>query len=468
MDGYTDKLARFCSGLEFEAIPENIVGRIKWVILDNLGNIIGGTALDFGKSMAAFTRSLGESAEESTVLGFGFKTSVRNTAFANGSIAEILEMQDGYTKGGYHPCSGTISASLAMTEWKKKTGKGLIAAVVAGYEVGNRVSEAIHPSHLFKGFLPTGTVGTIGAAAAAANVLQLDQKGTFNALGIAGFILPICTGDNNFGRGQYGDYTIKPVQGGAAAKSGIEAALLAQHGLNGAALEGDTQFQKGFCRIVTDEPPRFDRMVEGLGKDYHRIEELYFKPYASCRMNHAPADIAIELKNKHGLRPEDIKEVLIRTYGFAAASTGTRRTNTESSFMACQFSMSYVVAAALTDGQFSLNQLTEEKIKDSRIHELAGKVKAVMDPELEKIYPANRPAIVEITTKDGKKFTGRADFAKGDHRKPMTEEESISKFLGLTTGVLGEQKAKKAVEMVLRLEKVDSLGELVNCLKSGK
>jgi 2-methylcitrate dehydratase PrpD len=91
------------------------VGRIKWVILDNIGNILGGAAIDFGKSIAEFTRGLGDRAE-ATVFGFGFKTSARNEGFANGSIAEILEMQDGYTKGGYHPCSGTISASLAMAE----------------------------------------------------------------------------------------------------------------------------------------------------------------------------------------------------------------------------------------------------------------------------------------------------------------------------------------------------------------
>lgn len=464
MEGYTKKLAKFCSKLEFKRIPERIVGKIKWVILDNLGNIVGGTAVDFGKEIAGFTRELGDRAE-ATVLGFGFKTSARNAGFANGSLAEILEMQDGYTKGGYHPCSGTISASLAMAEWQKSTGKDFITSVVAGYEVGNRVAEAMHPSHLFKGFLPTGTVGAIGAAASAARILRLDERGTFNALGIAGFILPVCTGDNNFGRGEYGDYTIKPVQGGAAAKSGIESALLARQGMNAAALEGDPKVQKGFCRITIDGPPKFEQSIEGIGKDYRRIEELYFKPYASCRMNHAPADAAIELRSKYGLKPGDIKEILIKTYGFALQSTGTRKTDTRSSFMACQFSMSYVVAAALIDGEFGLNQLTEQKIRDHKIHELASKVKVVVDPKLEKIYPSNRPAIVEITMKDGKKWTGRADFAKGDHRKPMTEEENREKFLGLTAGVLGERKAKKAMDMVLTLENLDSLVRLINCLR---
>jgi 2-methylcitrate dehydratase PrpD len=464
MEGYTKKLANYCSKLKFKAIPEKIVGRMKWVILDNLGNIVGGTAIDFGKTISEFTKGLGDRAE-ATVLGFGFKTSARNAGFANGSIAEILEMQDGYTQGGYHPCSGTVSASLAMAEWLKSSGKDFMTAVVAGYEVGNRVAEAMHPSHLFKGFLPTGSVGAIGAAAAAARILNLDEKGTFNALGIAGFILPVSTGDNNFGRGEYGDYTVKPIQGGAAAKSGIESALLAKQGLNAAALEGDTKVRKGFCRITIDGPPKFEQSIEALGKDYRRIEKLYFKPYASCRMNHAPADAALELRNKYGLKPEDIEEILIKTYSFAVQSTGTRKTDTKSSFMACQFSMSYVVAAVLMDGAFGSDQLTEQKIRNPKFHRLASKVKVVLDPELEKIYPANRPAIMEILTKDGKKFTERVDFAKGDHRKPMTEEECTAKFLGLTAGVLGEKKAKKAMDIVLDLENLDSVVKLVHCLK---
>ena len=107
MEGYTKKLATFCSKLEYKRIPEKIVGRMKWVILDNIGNILGGTAIDFGKTLAEFTRGVGDRARGDG-FGFGFKTSARNAGFANGSIAEILEMQDGYTKGGYHPCSGTF------------------------------------------------------------------------------------------------------------------------------------------------------------------------------------------------------------------------------------------------------------------------------------------------------------------------------------------------------------------------
>ena len=113
MEAYTKKLADFCAGLRYEDIPQEVVTRIKWCILDNLGIILGATRTRFGQTILEYTQLLGDQ-EQATVLGVGLKTSARSAAFANGSLSETLEYQDGYTKGGYHPCCGTISASLAM------------------------------------------------------------------------------------------------------------------------------------------------------------------------------------------------------------------------------------------------------------------------------------------------------------------------------------------------------------------
>ena len=452
---HTKQLADFCSGLNYEAIPQKVVERTKWLVLDNLGVILGATILDFGKEMAEFARAL-QDREEATVLGFGFKSSTRNAAFVNGSLSETVEMQDGYTKGGYHPSCGTISAALAMAEWQKKGGKDFITAVVAGYEAGNRVAESIHPTHLSRGFQPTGTAGTVGAAAAVARILGLDREKTYNAFGIAGFILPISTGDN-----LWGGYSIKPIHGGAAAKSGIESVLLAQMGLKAAPLEGDPKIQKGFCRIVSDDPPRFDKMTAGLGEKY-TIEEVYLKPYASCRINQGPAEIALNLRKEYRLNYQEIEDVLIKTYDFAAKRTGSMRTDTNSPFTLCQFSMPYAVAGALMSGDVGLKQFTEEKVRDPEIHRFASKIRVVADPELQKVYLPGRPAIMEITMKDGRKVSGRVDFPKGDSENPMTEQELIAKFMDLTREVLGEKKAKNVMDIVLDMENLESIQRLIN------
>lgn len=328
-----------------------------------------------------------------------------------------------------------------------------------GYEAANRISEAVHPTHFSRGFLPTGTVGTFGAAAAVARMLKLNEAKMSDALGIAGFMVPTVNWDSHFGM-----HSIKQVQGGLPAKIGIEAALLAKQGLTGAPLEGDPKVQKGFCRIMSDAPPKFEKMVEGLGEHY-TIEEVYFKPYASCRMNHGPIHLALELKNKHGLNVEDIEDILVRTYDFPVERTGSIKTDTNSPFVVCQFSMSYAVAGALLDGEAGLRQLTPKRIRDPKIHQFGSKLRAVVDPELQKLYPANRPYIMEITLKGGEKVTGRVDYPKGDHRNPMTEDELKAKFLSLAGTVLGRTKAIKAMERILDIEHLDSVVKLIPYLK---
>jgi 2-methylcitrate dehydratase PrpD len=457
VEAYTQKLAEFCSGLRFEDLPLKVVDKIKWCILDNLGIVLGATRTRFGQAICEYTKQWGDQ-EQATVFGFGLKTSSRSAAFANGSLSETLEYQDGYTKGGYHPCCGTIPTSLAMAEWKKGTGKDLITAVTAGYEVGNRVSEAIFPSHLSRGFQSTGTAGAVGAAAAASVILKLDGEKTRNALGIAGFILPISTGDN-----LWGGYTIKPVHGGAAAQAGIESALLAREGLNASPLEGDPKIGKGFLRIVSDQP-KWEKITEGLGR-FSTLDELYFKPFALCRIIHAPVEVAIELRSRHGLRVEDIQGVIVRTYDFAAEVPGTTRTTTESDPTLCQFSLPYGVAAALMYGEVGLEQMMGKATRDPRIHELAGKVEVIHDLEMDKLRPALRPASVEITLKDGRKCMGRVDFPKGDARKPLTEQELLAKFSNLARDVVGPEKVKKIQEAVFGLEKIATVEELVHLLK---
>jgi 2-methylcitrate dehydratase PrpD len=434
-----------------------VVSKIKWCILDNLGIILGATRTRFGQAILRYTQLLGDQ-EQATVLGFGLKTSARSAAFANGSLSETLEYQDGYTKGGYHPCCGTISASLATAEWRQGTGRDLIAAVTAGYEVGNRVAEAIFPSHLSRGFQPTGTAGAVGAAAAASAILKLDREQTGNALGIAGFILPISTGDN-----LWGGYTIKPVHGGAAAKAGIESALLAGQGLNAAPLEGDPKIGKGFLRIVSDQP-KWEKITEGLGT-FSTIAELYFKPFALCRVIHAPVQVAIDLRSRYGLKPEDIREVVVRTYDFAAEVPGQTRTSPESDPTLCQFSLPYGVAAALIYGEVGLEQMMGKATRDPWIHDLAGRVQVIHDPEMDRLRPALRPASVQVTFQDGRKVSGRVDFPKGDARNPLTEEELLTKFSSLARDVVGEEKVRKIQEAVFGLEKIGAVEDLVRLLK---
>jgi len=192
--GCTEQLAEFCAALAYERIPADVADKTKLCILDSVGTMLAGATTTLGlDAYRAGTRF--DTARWSTVLGLGRKASPPTAALVNGTLAEIFELQDGWRFGNNHPCV-VIPAALAVAEWKGVSGKALLEAVVAGYEVTNRLAWSVHPNHLARGYLPTGTTGTCGSAVAAGKLMGLDATRLADALGVAGFILPVSTAEN--------------------------------------------------------------------------------------------------------------------------------------------------------------------------------------------------------------------------------------------------------------------------------
>jgi len=246
----TRKLAAFCAGLTLDRLPGEVVQKAKACILDYIANVYGSLELDAVSRVVSYVRALG-GPETATALGCGFKTGIHQAAFLNGVTAEAIEAQDGLRFGGNHSGTAVIPAALAVAEESGLGGKEVIEAVVAGYEAANRISAAIHPSHTLSGFLPTGTCGTFGAACAAARLMGLDEEGMLNALGNAGYVVPLSMGEQLMG-----GFTVKIIQGGQAASCGLTASGLARAGITGApyVLEG-SELNGGFTQITTASRP---------------------------------------------------------------------------------------------------------------------------------------------------------------------------------------------------------------------
>ena len=257
---YTQNLVRFCSELSFKKVPDEVKHKAKLCVLDYVANIYGSLELDAVRSVVDFVYSLG-GPEAATALGCGFKTGLQNAAFINGTTAEAIEAQDGLRFGGNHPVSAVIPASFVMSESLNLPGTLLIEAVVAGYEVANRAAAAMHPFHTLSGFLPTGTCGTLGAAVAVSKLMGHGYPEMLNAMGNAGYILPISMAEQLMG-----GYTVKIVQGGQAASAGIMAAGLAGKGITGSpyVLEG-TELKGGFTQITVRVDAKPERITDKLG-----------------------------------------------------------------------------------------------------------------------------------------------------------------------------------------------------------
>jgi len=450
---HTRKLAEFCANLPYEHLPEDVIQKAKLCILDYIANIYGSLELDAVKKSIDYVRSINANGSF-TVHGCGFSTDLHHAVFLNGTLAEAIEAQDGLRFGGNHPGTAVIPAALAAAEEKCADGKKILEAVVAGYEAADRPAVAMHPWHTLSGFLPTGTCGTFGAAAAAAKIYNYDEEKMLNAIGNAGYVAPISMAEQLMG-----GHTIKIIQGGQAAAAGILAAGLAGRGLTGCpqVLEGSA-LKGGFTQITTKVDPKIDKLSENLGEQFS-ILDIYFKPYTACRHTHGAIQAALELAVENRISYRDISAINVFTYGIAALAVG-KQVKVNDSFVNAQFSIPYVVAASLLDGQLGPKQLTEKRLSDKTLIDFTAKVKVQTDDKLNGMYPDKTASRVEIVLKDGRSLVKQVDIPKGDPRDPMTEKDIINK-VKTYSGNRDQKKIGEVISMILNLENITDIRSIL-------
>ena len=451
---YTRKLAESCAGISLERLPAEVVDKAELCLLDFFANVYGSLELEAVSRVVSYIRSLG-GPEVATALGCGFRTGIHNAAFLNGTTAEAIEAQDGLRFGGNHPGTAVIPAALALAEDLGRSGKEVIEAVVAGYEVAGRIAAAVHPHHTLAGFLPTGTCGAFGAAVAASKLMGHDAEGILNSLGNAGYLSPLSMAEHLMG-----GYTSKIVQGGQAASAGLTAAGLAGAGISGPpyVLEG-SHLKGGFTQITTRSEPDLKRIVEQLGEHFS-IMDVYLKPYTACRHTHGAAQAALELVDGESFKPQDIEAVDVYTYGIASMAVG-KGVTAGSTFVSAQFSLPYVVSACLIDGEMGPAQLKADRISDPAVLKLSQKVKVNVDPELTRVYPGVTASRVEIRLKSGRTLVKQVDIPQGDPRNPMTAEGVADKVKRFAPRK-GEEALDKIVGLSLELEDLRDIRELTS------
>jgi len=402
---------------------------------------------------------VGLNPEGSVIIGTDMRTAPQYAALANGTSAHSLELDDVHKEASAHPGVAIFPAAFAAGELTECDGKRVIEGVIAGYEVMLRLGKALNPAnHYARGFHPTGTCGAFGATAAVAKILNLDQEQTINALGIAG---SQAAGSMEFLNG--GAWT-KRLHPGWAAHNGIIAALLARSGFSGPATIIEGRF--GFLHSYSDGADS-SKVLLDLGKPFE-VMKTSLKPHACCRYKQAPIDGIINIMKENSLKAEEVKGVTlgILKAGFPIIAEPEESKYNPKNVVDAQFSMPFGAAVAILYGRASLNEYTPENIGCAKIKEMMSRVTCVEDPELNKVFPKQWPASVQIATKDGRRFSTRVDYPKGDPENPLTQEEVLSKFDDLTSAIYPGEKRRKIISRVRALEREKNMKEFCQLLAS--
>ncbi|MFA7439182.1 MmgE/PrpD family protein [Castellaniella sp.] len=434
----TQPMARFVAQLQYDDLPPDVVAQAGRFLLDALGCAFAAYKEDPRKAQIA-NALVGQfgAAAQATVIG-GAQTHAALAALANGMLINAADNDDTHKRALAHLGSVVVPAALAVCEARRGTGRDLITALVAGYEVGARVGMAVMPSH-YRFWHSTATNGTFAAAAAAARAAGLGADATCTALGFAG---TQAAGLNTFF--ESGDDS-KSLHPGKAAMNGTLAMLLAE--LGASSPPDILGHPKGYLAAYSTEPDAA-ALHDGLGERWEILQNG-FKFYPSILASHSPIGAALEIVRRDHPAAQDITAVEIRTYATVKSHFSSKDVQKT---MAARLSVPYCVAVALVDGEVTQKQFAPERFNDPRVRRVLGVTEVVADPELTPLYPEKFPARVIVTLRDGSRHEATVYYPKGDPGNPLSAPELEQKFRDNGHGVLNPGQADRLVALIGDLE----------------
>jgi len=372
-------------------------------------------------------------------LADGKTATVRAAALINGAAAHTAEVDDIFREGIYHPGAPTIAAALAVAQSRGASGEAFLRAVVVGYEISTRIAKAMGRAH-YEYWHNTGTIGSFGSAAAAAELLGLDRTRFAHALATA------TTFAAGLQQAFRSDSMSKPMHAGHASEAGVTAALAAEQGVMGALdiMEGEA----GFGRAMGDGPD-WERALSTLGETFH-ICDMTFKNHACCGHAFAAIDGALALKAKMGVAADEIARVRVGGYRATLEVAGIAEPATAAE---ARFSTPYLVATALTHGSVRLAAFELPRLQNSQTLTLMRRVELALDPAVDSAFPAQRSARIAIEASDGRRGEHFQPTRKGDPDLPFSDVELEGKYLELAAPVIGEQKARDLLAKLWKLER---------------
>jgi len=446
----TRALAEFVATLRYDDIPSAVIEGAKDLFVDWMGSALAGKGARPVVALERFAAEMGPEKGPSEIVPSGGSTSPSFAALINGAASHVAEQDDVHNGSVFHPGTVVFSAALGVAQAEGASGRELLVAAIAGYEVGIRVGEFLGRSH-YKIFHTTGTAGTLASAAAVAKLLRLDADAVQHALGSAG---TQAAGLWEFLRDAADS---KQLHTAKAAADGLLAAYLARSGVTGARriLEGAQGLAAG---MSNDADP--SRLTDGLGTRWATIETSY-KWHASCRHTHPAADALVALMHREHLSHDEIASVTARVHQGAIDVLGQVLEPT--SVHQAKFSMGTVLGLIAVHGNAGLDEFERHALEDARVAAVRRRVQMVLDSEIDAAYPRRWIGKVEVETTDGRMLASRVDVPKGDPGNSLSRAELEDKAVRLACfrGGAGEAETRDAASRIWRLDSAETVGRLI-------
>ncbi len=452
-EGLTRRVAHYATALRYESIAPEVIDRAKQLLLDYLGVAIGGRILAASSpALVTGVKALAAGATgEASVVGETAGFTAHHAALLNAGFAHSMDFDDTHRDAIMHQGTPLFAALLALGETTAASGSDVLAAAVAGYEIGGKLGRAHGDKVHLRGFHPSATTGIFAVTAAAGRLQGLDEATIASALGLD---LTMASGNQQFTEGGGAN---KPLQVGMTAHNAIYSLALAKAGLQGSigALEGRLGYYATYAEPGSD--------LEGIVLDLEapgEVLQVGLKPYPSCRYSHAAIDGVMALMAQQGLAAEDVESIdlAIPEAGYQLIGAQPELKRRPASVTDAQFSLYFAAAAAAVEGSYSWQSY--EKLHDARIQGLMDRTNVSVAPDL-----TGMQAHLSLAARGGS-WSLDVPYPKGEPELPLTWTEVEAKFRSLATHLLDDSTAHQVIERVRNFEWQEEVSELMRLLRA--
>jgi 2-methylcitrate dehydratase PrpD len=434
----TQILARFVATHPSRGWSGTVDHEAHRTFLNWAGCAIGAATHEATQAALASVQML-EPAPQASVLGRGERVDMAGAALLNGISSHTFDFDDTHLKTIIHPAGPVASAALALAEHVGASGRSLLDALVLGIDVSCRMGNLIYPEHYDRGWHITGSTGMLGAAAACARLLDLDEHRTAMALGIAAS-QPVGL------REQFGTMT-KPFHPGAAARAGLMSALLARNGFTASARS--LEAARGFAQVVSTKCA-WNEATDELGQRFE-ISFNTYKPFACGIVIHPSIDACVQLREQ-GVRPEDIERIDLRVHSLVLELTGKRE---PADGLSAKFSVYHGCAAGLIFGRAGETEFANDIVTRADLVELRRKVIAAVDDRI-----GEAAADVTALLRGGRRVHVLVEHAIGSLLRPMSDAALDAKFAAQSDPILGPARTAALIEACHRLASMVDVRDL--------
>ena len=437
-------VSRFATFAASAAVPGAARAAARAAVQDTVGVALAGAGEPAARIVQRVAR-LDGGPGPCSVLGASGTAGPSSAALANGTAAHALDFDDMCWVTLAHPSAPLVAAGLAAGEAAGASGRALLDAYAVGFEVEAALGAVMNPAHYEGGWHCTSTIGTIGAAAAAARVMGLDAGMTGRALSIAA---SEASGlKENFGT------MVKPLQGGLAARNGVLAALLARESFSASdrAIDGPQGFLVAMQSAGRDLAGACDR----LGRRWEIVDGgITVKLYPSCAATHPTIDTLIDLRREHAIDPAAVETVAIDVDPVTPTVLIHDRPSTG---LEGKFSLHYCAAAALAFGRVGIDTFEAAAMRSPDVERIVPRVTMRADDRLGREAPPLTEARVAVRLADGRTLKRFVRGARGYPDRPASPAELDDKFTACARRAVTPGAAAAALDYLRTLESAASV-----------